>query len=91
MASYLGDYCGDPLRKPEILVFQEKPTNSAEVDGAEKILQVDVEHVPFLAMLNAICHDRAPSLKSVSDMISSIACGIDLVNAVVQQIGNSTL
>lgn len=55
MACYLRNYCGDFLFQEEFVVFYKKASNPAKINAWEKIFQIKIKHIPFVAMIFCIC------------------------------------
>jgi hypothetical protein len=86
IASDLSQYGGHFGVQHEIGILNEKAPDSAEIDGWEKILKVNVEYIPPLLMFYGVCDDRAMSLESVRQLIFPFAALVDFFNAILQEI-----
>src|SRR5579864_3109828 len=85
VASDLRNHRGDRRVQREILVADEEPSDTTEVNGWEELLEVDVEDVPSSPVLPRIRYDRPLPFKPVREFVLALLGCIDLVQAVLQK------
>lgn len=86
IAGYLGQYGGNRCMQHEVDILDEKAPDSTKIDGRKEVLEINVEHVSSLSMFYGVIDDRVTSLKSVCQIIVSLAISVDFFNAILQKI-----
>src|SRR5437588_5950039 len=91
MAGDLRDDRSDLVIQCKISVLDEETPDAAKVDRREEILQIKIEHPAPLPVLTRVRDDRAVTLESVRDEVFDLAGLLDLLHAVLEEIGETSL
>jgi len=88
-AYYLGNRCRYFRLKGKILILQKKPSNTAEIYSAKKIVQVRVKNESPCNMNTSIRHNRVFAFKTVCyaealSIFYMTSGDIDFINAVLE-------
>src|ERR1035438_1174624 len=91
IACDLGENRGDVWIQGEVLVFDEEPPNTPEMNRGEEVLEIQVEYPSAVAMLLCVRDNRPFTLETMYDMVFLRLCKIDLVETILQQDGKLLL
>jgi hypothetical protein len=71
----------------EVAVVNKESADSTEVDRWKELLQIQIEDIPPVSMLLRVGNDGPLTLKPVCYAIFASSINIDLVDAVLKEIG----
>src|SRR5260370_31167237 len=87
----LRDQCCRGPVQAKILILFEESANSSEIDRREEVLQIHIEDVPSMTVSPGIGDNRAAPHEPMGSPIDAALILMNLVEAVLQQIGQSSL